>query len=91
MRTPQLWPLTGSSKPKLFPEVGVFLPEPVGEELLQTGILFFKLHQILELIAFWTAALMSDLLFDLAELLGPLFLRVDFPRCPDDRRSDRFR
>jgi hypothetical protein len=25
----------------------------VGEELLQTGILFFKLYQILELVALW--------------------------------------
>ncbi|EHK52336.1 hypothetical protein MAXJ12_35981 [Mesorhizobium alhagi CCNWXJ12-2] len=50
-RTAELWPLAGSSQPKLFPEFGVFVSEPVGEELLQTGIFFFKLHQILELIA----------------------------------------
>ena len=52
IRTAQL-PRTGSTKPELLPEFGVFLAQPLGEELLQTRILFFKLHQVLEFVALW--------------------------------------
>src|SRR4029077_16573953 len=39
-----------SNEPEFLFEFGVFLAKPVCEELLQTSILFFKLHQILELV-----------------------------------------
>jgi hypothetical protein len=47
------WHAPGSTKPEFLPEFGVFLAEPVSEELLQTRILFFSFHQILELVALW--------------------------------------
>jgi hypothetical protein len=36
--------LNRSTESEFLPEFGIFLAEPVSEELLQTGILFFKLH-----------------------------------------------
>ena len=45
--SPQSWRCsflsTGSTEAELLSEVGVFLAKPVGEELLQADILFFKL------------------------------------------------